>query len=329
MTDLVTLNAAREAQQYALSALQPQGVPNGERHTSPIHVSESAINADVRRAPTQAEAGSGKNTNDQAGQRRSSSDAGLTGPSRPQVEIRTFDEAPRAEPVAQPDIVQTLVATSAGPLNSLATSPVVNGRTQAEVEVAIAQQAIQTAAFEQAGSIGARNVRLEAAAKVVRAEAVTGQAIDIQGNPIPEAQLRKFSDKADAAQGFGSGEEQAPQKYFGKGAEVVVGQFAAQADQQQKFSDRAVEAERGKFSEVGSGESKYYDKVAQTEAEFTGGQSSGGEQRSMYDRAQEVAAGSGQAAEPTPGAPSHPELGVYNSPKSPSPSPSAGIQVTA
>ncbi|MDX2142359.1 MAG: hypothetical protein SFV19_03295 [Rhodospirillaceae bacterium] len=328
MTDLVTLNAAREAQQYALTALQPQGVPHGDRQASPIQVSESAVNADVRRAPNQPEPGAGKHSNDQAGQRRNGSDGGLTGPSRPQVEIRAFEEAPRAEPVAQPDIVPTTAPSpglAAGPLNSLATSPVVSGRTQAEVEVAIAQQAIQTAAFEQASNAGARSVRLEAAAKIVRAESVA-VAILSQPAQAPEVQLQKFADKVVAGLGTPSGAQEVPQKYFGKGSEAVIGQFAAQADQQQKFSDRAVEAERGKFSEAGSGETKYYDKVAQTETEFAGGESSG-EQRSMYERAQEVTAGG--SPEPAPGTPAHPELNVYVGPKAPAANPTVAVQVTA
>lgn len=307
MTELVTLNAAREAQQLALLVQRPEALPREQSQHS-ISISQAAVEPDVRRGPQQTEAGAQGDSQNDSSQRRDRQDHGLTGPSRPRIEIRSFaveEKSPSYEPAPYTNVVPdvslpnagssaprpqpTVIAGGAGsaPNNSLATSPILNGRTQAEVEVAIAQQAVQTAAFAQSvpDEADVRTVRLEAAARAVRANAILpryGAGLA----PAPEAQVQKYSDKADAQNGVGSGEQQVPQKYFGKGSEAVVGQFAARPDQPQKYADKTAAQQQGVSFEDGSGEAKYYDKVAQTEADFAGGDSSADE-KSFYDRAQE------------------------------------------
>jgi|GEM_PF-4443812 len=289
MTEMVTLNAAREAQQYAILAQRPDVAPPEQSPQAAIQISQAAVQPDGRRGTPQTEAGGQDNAQQDPNQRRNRQDQGLTGPSRARVEIREF-APPAPRPAAPtPDLVvdaaPIALGAAASPANSLATSPFLNGQTQAQVEVAIAQQAIQTAAFENGASLDAasRNARLEAAARAVRAQA----AIPVfTPGTSPEVELKKFADAA-AAQGVGSGEP-VTQKYYGKGSEAVIGQFAA-PDQPQKYSDKAAATDAGKTSETGSGEAKYYDKVAQTETDFAGGEQKDPE-KSMYERAQEAVA---------------------------------------
>jgi hypothetical protein len=294
MTEMVTLNAAREAQQYALLAQRSDVAPREQPQQPAIQISQAAVHADGRRGPQQAEAGAQDNAQQDLAQRRGRQDQGLTGPSRARVEIREF--APPAPKPAAPtpnlvaDAAPLPVGGAATPVNSLATSPILNGQTQAQVEVAIAQQAIQTAAFENGASLdaAARNARLEAAARAVRAQAAV--PVFTTGS-FGEVELKKFADNAAALPTFGSGEKPVAEKYYGKGSEAVVGQFAA-PEQPQKYADKAATTETGKSFEAGSGEAKYYDKVAQTETDTAGGDPQG-QQKSMYDRAQEAVAGLG------------------------------------
>ncbi len=307
MTEMVTLNAAREAQQMAILVQRPDVSPREPHQSAPISISQASVQPDAKRTTGQTEAGGQGDAQQDYAQRRERFDAGLTGPSRPRVEILTFgteDEgsskfvkepsygptnivadvslptAPTSAPTPQP----VTVSGGDSPLNSLATSPVLNGRTQAEVEVAIAQQAAQTAAFVQTSpaETDARAVRLEAAARAVRANAYTPSFSQASADP----QLKKFGEKPEAEQGFSSGEAPGTQKYYGKGSEAVAGQFVA--EQQQKYSDKAAANQPGGTTEDGSGEAKYYDKVAQTETDFAGGGAEG-DHRSMYERAQDVA----------------------------------------
>jgi hypothetical protein len=303
MTELVTLNAAREAQQLAILAQRPDASPREQTSPNTISISQTAVQPDAKRATGQTEAGGQGDAHQDHAQRRDRHDSGLTGPSRPRIEIRSFAPEPKdagktnvvadvslpSAPSGDAQVAQPVtISGDAGVSNSLAASPFLNGRTQAEVEVAIAQQAVQTAAFAQTASPEAdlRAARMEAAARAVRATA-TVQAAAPRLGTSPEAQLKKFSDKAEADQGYVSGEQTVQQKYYGKGSETVVGQFAS--EQPQKYSDKAAAAQNGTRTEDGSGETKYYDKVAQTDTEYTGGEADG-EHKSMYERAQDLAA---------------------------------------
>jgi hypothetical protein len=310
MTEMVTLNAAREAQQMAILVQRPDVSPRESTQSTPISISQASVQPDAKRAAGQTEAGGQGDAQQDYAQRRERFDAGLTGPSRPRIEIRTFGvessetsgygkedasygptnvvadvSLPNASSAPKPT-PQPVTVTGGGdsPLNSLATSPVLNGRTQAEVEVAIAQQAAQTAAFVQTSptETDVRAVRLEAAARAVRANAYTPAF----GQNSTDLQPKKFGEKPETEQGFSTGEAPGSQKYYGKGSEAVVGQFVT--EQQQKYSDKAASNQPGGSTEDGSGEAKYYDKVAQTETDFAGGDANG-DQKSMYERAQDVA----------------------------------------
>ncbi|MBL8630357.1 MAG: hypothetical protein JNM81_12045 [Rhodospirillaceae bacterium] len=354
MTEMVTLNAAREAQQLSILVQRPDTTPRHSNSQPTISISQASVQPDAKRAAGQTEAGAQGDTEQDYAQRRERFDVGLTGPSRPRVEIRSFapeDDASSFAP-PQPSYGTTNVvadvslpnapsptpapqpAASSGSSdsspNSLATSPVLNGRTQAEVEVAIAQQAAQTAAFAQSApaETDLRAVRLEAAARAVRATA----SAPAFGSGTPDVQLKKFGDKPEAEQGFSTGEAPGSQKYYGKGSEAVVGQFAT--DQPQKFADKAIANQTGGLTEDGSGEAKYYDKVSQPETDFTGGGADGG-QRSMYERARDVAKA---LSESDPDAADqavrkyNAEAATYAAaPKAPaaSPTPAVTIQVTA
>lgn len=337
MTELVTLNAAREAQQLAILAQRPDVAARRDQQSSTIQISQAAIEPDVRRAPQRAEAGAQGDSQQDLAQRRDRQDQGLTGPSRARIEIRDYEVAPRHAPAARPDIVPSggaQAGSSTTLVNSLSTSPVVNGQTQAEVEVAIAQQAIQTAAFQSGASLdpNVRNTRLEAAARVVRAEASVGHPTF---SPITgDGEVKKYADKDLPGQGLVAGGEVVTDKFYGKGSEAVVGQFST-PDQPQKYADKAAAANAGATFEEDSGEAKYYDKVAQTDTGYSGGDPQS-EQKSMYDRAQEVAAGIGESNIGTTEARKvYSELNVYGPPAgTPAPSPSTlgqpvTVQVTA
>lgn len=115
------------------------------------------------------------------------------------------------------------------------------------------------------------------------------------GRAEPGAPVEKkyFRDEETASLGAPTGTEDAPQKFYGQGAEVVIGQFAAATDAAPKYSDKAPDARsEGAVSEEGTGETKYYDKVAQTETEQSFGDAPGEGDRSYHEKAQEIASSS-------------------------------------
>jgi hypothetical protein len=314
MTEMVTINAAREAQQLSLLAQRPDVSYRDPNQPNTIQVSQAGVQPDARRA-AQTEAGAQKNGQQDLSQRRDRPDQGITGPSRPRVEIRDFDVGRTpAEVVGTMDVVQrfdnnndgridlieanratrsrnTDTSTFAGlaPGGVRAAQPQGDGPTPAEVEIALAEKAVEKPAF---GPVVSPDPTLRAD-RDQQAQSKYGPAVP--GTPQAQAgEIKKYADKADAGQGYVGGEQQVAQKYFGKGAEAVLGQFAA-PDQPQKYADKAQATETAKFSEAGSGEAKYADKVAQTETDFAGaGQQD--QPKSMYDRAQEVRAGVGESA---------------------------------
>lgn len=302
MTEMVTINAAREAQQIALLAQRPEAPPR-EQSQSSIQISEASVEPDTKRAASQAEAGGQGKSDQDLSKRRDRADLGLTGPSRPRVEIREFDlgRTP-AEVVGTTDVVQRFDTNGDGRIDLIESKranrarntdnstfsglainkqapgfPLVEGVTDAEQQAALTQTAPKTATVSTAASDPA--VRAERAALEPK--------FGPQAAGSEDAQLKKYADKAEASQGFVSGEQPVAQKYYGRGSEAVVGQFAA--EQPQKYADKAAATEVGGSFEDGSGEVKYSDKVAQTEADFAGGEQNG-QQKSMYERAQEVSA---------------------------------------
>ncbi len=301
MTELVTVNAAREAQQLALLAQRPDTAPRQNQQHAPIQVSHAGVQPDARRATAGAEAGAQDHAQQDLTKRGKGSDQSLTGPSRPRIEIVAF-AAPNHVTAPTPDLVPSTPApdTSIGlaPSNNLANSPVLDGQSQADVEVAIAQRALHTSINENISAVDpqARGLRLEAAARALRASSVIPVA-NFNGPQSPEVELQKFANKAAAAQGVASGQP-VDEKFYGRGTEAVVGQFAA-PDQTQKYADKAAATQPGTINEAGSGEVKFYDKVAQTEADFAGGQQQD-PQKSYYERAQESAT---TTTDPTQAAP--------------------------
>ncbi len=106
----------------------------------------------------------------------------------------------------------------------------------------------------------------------VAATVVTGDAVDkklFTPADVPgAAQSRKFFTQV-AAQGVPTGTAEAPKKFYGQGAEVVIGKFAA--DVAPKFVEKAETKPTIVVTEDGTGETKIYDKVAQTEADQSQG----------------------------------------------------------
>ena len=290
MTEFVTVNAAREAQQLALLAQRPDTATRQNQQHNAIQISHAGVQPDSRRATAGSEAGAQGNSQQDLSNRGKNSDQGLTGPARPRVQIITA-AAPAHVAAPTPDLVPSTPAadTSIGlsPSNNLANSPVLDGQSQADVEVAIAQRALHTSINENISALDpqARGLRLEAAARAVRASSSVAVP-NFDGPQSPEVELQKFANRAAAAEGVASGQPVAD-KFYGRGTEAVVGQFAA-PDQPQKYADKAAATQPGTTNEVGSGEVKFYDKVAQTEADFAGGQQQD-PQKSFYDRAQESA----------------------------------------
>jgi len=210
----------------------------------------------------------------------------VTGPSKARVEIKHIDLGlTPSEVVGTPDVLQRFDT---------------NGDGRVDLAEAARAGVAREGVFTYAGLAG----QTSDIATTVAGEATTETEENPRGGALPaapagtsEAVERKLYVAADvpaaaqsrrhfvqaAAEGGPSGVADAPKKFSGQGAEVVVGRFAVETAP--KISDKADAKQTTTVSEDGSGETKIYDKVAQTETD-TGSS----EQQPQHDPTQRQAA---------------------------------------
>ncbi|MGE4061955.1 MAG: hypothetical protein AB7E79_01175 [Rhodospirillaceae bacterium] len=215
-----------------------------------------------------------------------------SGPSRPRVEIKQFDVGlSPSEVVGTQDVLQRFDANGDGRVDTL----------EADKAALVRQKVFTFAGLAAAPApVSGEQSRVdltEAEAPALARE--TGLAIAALAGESEPGVPKKFSASlvqdptakkyfAEAAEGAPSGTADAPKKYYGQGAEVVVaGQANNGANPPVKYADRAPVREQT-VSEDGTGEVKYYDRVPQAEAGDTGGDPAAREKYS--EKAQEIAA---------------------------------------
>lgn len=221
-----------------------------------------------------------------------------SGPSRPRVEIKQFDVGlSAAEVVGTQDVLQRFDANGDGRVDTLEAD-----------KAALVRQKVFTfaglAAAPHGAPHGAPQVPAGAALSEDEAPALareTGAAIaalstyDDAGLPkkfsasiVQDPGAKKFFTEV-AEQGAPAGVVDAPKKYYGQGAEVVVaGQANNGTNPPVKYADRAPVKDLS-LSEEGTGEVKYYDRVAQAEGSGAGGESEAFPQK-YSEKAEEIAA---------------------------------------
>ncbi len=225
----------------------------------------------------------------------SGANSGSSGPSRPRVEIKQFDVGlSAAEVVGTQDVLQRFDANGDGRVDTLEAD-----------KAALVRQKVFTFAGLAAAPHGAPQTPAGPELSEDEAPALareTGAAIaalstyDEAGLPkkfsasiVQDPGAKKFFSEV-AEQGAPAGVADAPKKYYGQGAEVVVaGQANNGSNPPVKYADRAPVKDQS-LSEDGTGEVKYYDRVAQTEGGDTGAGAQSEGFGKYSEKAQEIAA---------------------------------------
>jgi hypothetical protein len=218
-----------------------------------------------------------------------------SGPSRPRVEIKQFDVGlSAAEVVGTQDVLQRFDANGDGRVDTLEAD-----------KAALVRQKVFTFAGLAASPQGAPQVPAGPTLSEDEAPALareTGAAIaalstyDETGVPkkfsasiVQDPGAKKFFSEV-AEQGAPAGVSDAPKKYYGQGAEVVVaGQANNGTNPPVKYADRAPVKDQS-LSEEGTGEVKYYDRVAQAEGGETGAETGSQTFGKYSEKAEEIAA---------------------------------------
>ena len=195
----------------------------------------------------------------------------VTGPSKARVEIKHIDLGlTPAEVVGTPDVLQRFDTNGDGRVDLAEAARAGVAREGVFTYAGLAGQTSDAAATVTTGEDGvtAENPRDGA---LPAAPAGTSKAVEKKlyaSADVPGAAQSRRHFVQTAAEGGASGVVDAPKKFSGQGAEVVVGRFAA--DAAPKIADKA-DAKTTTVSEDGTGETKIYDKVAQTETETPSG----------------------------------------------------------
>lgn len=217
-----------------------------------------------------------------------------SGPSRPRVEIKQFDVGlSAAEVVGTQDVLQRFDANGDGRVDLLESDKAALVRQKVFTFAGLAASPA-TVSVEQ-GLVDLTESEAPALARETGAAIAALPAFDEAGLPrkfsaslVQDPGAKKFFTDVAAAQGTPSGVADAPKKYYGQGAEVVVaGQTNNGTNPPVKYADRAPVKDQT-VSEEGTGEVKYYDRVPQAEAGDNGGEPAAREKYS--DKAQEIAA---------------------------------------
>jgi len=199
----------------------------------------------------------------------------VSGPSKARIEIKHIDLGlTPSEVVGTPDILQRFDTNGDGRVDLIEAARAGQAREGVFTFAGLAagQQS------EQAAVLATSGVAVEAPiAPATSTQTLPGigdkklfTASEIAGN----AQGKKLFVAAHAAatttaaQGAPTGTVDAPKKFYGQGAEVVVGKFAA-PETTGRFADQVVTKEKVVVTEDGTGETKLYDKVAQTDTDQT------------------------------------------------------------
>lgn len=220
---------------------------------------------------------------------------GGSGPSRPRIEIKQFDVGlSPSEVVGTQDVLQRFDANGDGRVDTLEADKAALVRQKvftfaglaAAPAIAAASEQVNLALGETEAPVLARETGAAIAALAAQAE--PGAPKKFSASLLQDPAAKKYFADVAAAAGAPSGEVDAPKKYYGRGAEVVVGgQVGAAANPPVKYADRAPAREQA-VSEEGTGEVKYYDRVPQAEAGENDGEPAAREKYS--DKAQEIAA---------------------------------------
>jgi len=274
MTEVVTSVAASQqlnllAPKQQVFAVDRQGVDAG---FASAETATTAVDSTAEEFPQFSERQSDENPvnkhKDEVAPRREP----ISGPSKPRIEIKHIDLGlTPSEVVGTPDILQRFDANGDGRVDLIEAARAgvaregvftfagVGGAQQ--TEEAAEPIAVEPAPVELPATpaLGTEGVAFEAANKKMFATA------DVAGA------TRKFAATTTAAQGIASDVVDAPKRFSGQGAEVVVGKFAA-AETQPKFVEDA--KPKVVLTEDG-GETKIHDKVAQTDTDQTQGKTGG------------------------------------------------------
>ncbi len=295
MTEVVTSFAASQLnllahrqQDFSVerSPAQDSGVQAVSQDTQAIGKQERAVAANTSDEQATKER--------QHQERRQSQDeaerSAPTGPAKPRIELKSinFGLTP-AEVVGTVDVLQRFDDNGDGRVDLIESQQTQVSRegdsTFEGLAAAPATSGLRSTAPDQkeAGS---------AAEPVV---ATAGQQ-QTPGQPVEEEAgvdvgKKYFGTEDIASLGSPTDTEDAPRKFYGQGAEVVIGQFAAATEAAPKYSEKAPTDARseGAVTEEGTGEVKYYDKVAQSDADQSFGEPSGEEAGSLYEKAQQIA----------------------------------------
>ncbi|MCA0200015.1 MAG: hypothetical protein LCH56_04305 [Proteobacteria bacterium] len=219
-----------------------------------------------------------------------------SGPSRPRVEIKQFDVGlSAAEVVGTQDVLQRFDANGDGRVDTLEAD-----------KAALVRQKVFTFAGLAAAPHGAPQTpaagptlsedEAPALARETGAAIAALSTYDESGLPkkfsasiVQDPGAKKFFSEV-AEQGAPAGVADAPKKYYGQGAEVVVaGQANNGTNPPVKYADRAPVKDLS-VSEEGTGEVKYYDRVAQAEGGDTGAGAESEGFGKYSEKAEEIAA---------------------------------------
>jgi hypothetical protein len=241
--------------------------------------------------------------------------APVAGPSKPRIELKHIDFGlTPSEVVGTVDVLQRFDDNGDGRVNLLESQQAQLSRSDGATFEGLAAATVTSEAPTQ-HALGNE----PSTAPAPDQQAAAGQFIASPGQPSghePAIQVDKkfYGDKETASLGAPTGTEDAPQKFYGQGAEVVIGQFAAAAEAAPKYYDKAPDARsEGAVAEEGTGETKYYDKVAQTETDQSFGNAPGEGDRTYHEKAQQVASESRSGGENTGQKKyAHAELSVYS-----------------
>ena len=289
MAELVTSNAASQLNLLA----QRQQDFSAERSVT-AEAAAATQNPPTVSKPSRSEA-SNSSDGQQSQERRQSERRASTeaerapasGPSKPRIELKQIDFGlTPSEIVGTVDVLQRFDDNGDGRVDMLESQQAQLSRSEGLTFSGLAAAPVKVEVSTPTVEVPAENT--SAPQPSVNKLFVSGE--QVPGEPVVTTEKKFFKDEEAASLGAPSGTEDAPRKFYGQGAEVVLGQFAAAADATPKYSDKVTDARsEGAVSEDGTGETKYYDKVAQADSGQSFGEASSEGDRSYHEKAQEIA----------------------------------------
>jgi len=194
-----------------------------------------------------------------------------SGPSKARIEIKHIDLGlTPSEVVGTPDVLQRFDSNGDGRVDLIEAARAGVAREGVFTFAGLAA-VNQTTEVEQA-TVDAQVVQQAQVAVAPDAAPVAAAVVDgkklFTAAEAGAGPTKRFFN-AVAAQGTPTGQVDAPKKFYGQGAEVVVGKFAV-SETAPKFVDKVAGDEKKIVVTEDGGETKLYDKVAQTDTEQTG-----------------------------------------------------------